>query len=63
MQAKRARLVLLEPFRERQTASFVAERTGARVVPLPIMPRGSGVDDYVAFVDDDVRTLAGAIAP
>src|SRR5262249_41975256 len=40
MQAAHVRAVVAEPFRERQTLDFVAEKTGAKVVVLPIMPEG-----------------------
>src|SRR5581483_8624262 len=61
MVAAKARLVLVEPFRERQTADFVAGKTEAKVVVLPIMPTGSGPDAYVAMIDEDVRRVAEAL--
>ena len=54
----KVRAILVEPYRERQTPDFVAGKTGAKVVVLPIMPEGK---DYVAFVDGDVRALAKAL--
>jgi ABC-type Zn uptake system ZnuABC Zn-binding protein ZnuA len=61
MQAAGVRLVLVEPYRSRQTADFVAEKTGARVVVLPIMPGSEDGGDYVAFIDHDVRELAAKL--
>jgi len=61
MQAEHARLILVEPFRERQTPDFIAEKTGARVVALPIMPDGKEVADYVGLIDHDVREVAAAL--
>jgi zinc/manganese transport system substrate-binding protein len=58
MQEAKVRAILIEPYRERQTPEFVAGKTGARVVVLPIMPEGK---DYVAFIDGDVRALAKAL--
>jgi len=60
MQAAKVRAILIEPYRERQTPEFVAGKTGAQVVVVPIMPEGR---DYIAFIDQDVRTLAKALAP
>jgi len=63
MQAAQVRAILIEPYRERQTPDFVATKTGARVVVLPIMPGGREATDYIGFIDHDVRTLAKALAP
>jgi zinc/manganese transport system substrate-binding protein len=62
MQAVQARLILVEPYRERQTAELVAEKTGARVVVLPIMPADAGKTAYVDLIDRDVRAIAAALA-
>jgi ABC-type Zn uptake system ZnuABC Zn-binding protein ZnuA len=62
MQAAGVRVILLEAFRERTSAEFTAERTGARIVVLPIMPGGE-VPDYVALLDHLVRKLAEACRP
>jgi ABC-type Zn uptake system ZnuABC Zn-binding protein ZnuA len=63
IQAAHVRAILIEPYRERQTPDFVAGKTGARVVVLPIMPTGKDTDSYLTFVDDNVRALAAALAP
>ena len=63
MQAAKVRAILIEPYRERQTPDFVAGKTGAQVVVLPIMPDGHDARDYVEFLDHDVRALAKALGP
>jgi zinc/manganese transport system substrate-binding protein len=62
MQAAGARVILIEPFRERGTPDFVAEKTGAGVLVLPIMPSGKQASDYLGLIDYDVRQIAGALA-
>lgn len=61
MKTLAARLVLAEPYREHQTADFVAEKTGAKVVALPIMPGGREAVDYIGLIDHDVRQVAEAL--
>jgi ABC-type Zn uptake system ZnuABC Zn-binding protein ZnuA len=63
MQAAKVRAILIEPFRERQTPDFVADKTGAKVVVLPIMPAGGDASDYIGLIDHDVHALAKALAP
>ena len=63
MQAAKVRAILIEPFRERQTPDFVASKTGATVVVLPIMPESRDAPDYIGLIDHDVRALAKALAP
>jgi len=60
MRGEHARLILIEPYRERNNPEFVAQNTGARVVVLPAMPDGKE-PDYVALIDADVRQLATAL--
>lgn len=54
------KLLLVEPNRERQIPDFVAEKSGARVLPLPIMPGGPEAPGYLDLIDFDVRQIAGA---
>jgi ABC-type Zn uptake system ZnuABC Zn-binding protein ZnuA len=61
MKAQNVRLIIVEPNRERQNPEFVAEKTGARVLLLPIMPGGEGTVDYIGLIDYDVRQVAGAV--
>jgi ABC-type Zn uptake system ZnuABC Zn-binding protein ZnuA len=63
MKAQDVRLIIAEPNRERQNPEFVAEKTGARLLLLPIMPGGEDTVDYVALIDYDVRQVAGALEP
>ena len=54
-------MVLADPFRERQTLDFVAEKTGAKVPLLPIMPDGKAAKDYLGLIDHAVHQLAEAL--
>jgi len=63
MQASGVRLIIAEPNRERQNPAFVAEKTGAQVLLLPIMPGGEESTDYVGLIDYNVRQVAGALGP
>jgi ABC-type Zn uptake system ZnuABC Zn-binding protein ZnuA len=63
MQTQGVRLILVETYRERDTPDFVAGKTGARVVPLPVMPGGPDAPDYVALIDYNVRRIAEAAKP
>jgi len=63
MQAQGVRLILLEPFRERKTPDFVAGKTGAKVVVLPIMPGGAEARDYLGLTDYNVKQLEAALKP
>lgn len=60
MRAEHVRLIVVEPFRERNNPQFVAENTGAKVLVLPAMPDGK--DDYLALLDADVHRLREALA-
>lgn len=60
MKAEGVRLILVETYRERETPDFVADKTGARVVPLPVMPGGQEAPDYVSLIDYIVRRIAEA---
>ena len=60
MRGEHARLILIEPYRERNNPEFVAQNTGARVVVLPAMPDGKDAA-YVALIDADVRQIAAAL--
>jgi ABC-type Zn uptake system ZnuABC Zn-binding protein ZnuA len=63
MKAAGVRLILIESYRERDTPDFVAEKTGARVLVLPIMPGGKEAPDYLALIDYIVRRVAEAAKP
>jgi ABC-type Zn uptake system ZnuABC Zn-binding protein ZnuA len=63
MKADGVRLVIIETYREHDTPNFVAEKTGARVVSLSIMPGDRDAPDYIALIDDDVRQITEALKP
>jgi zinc/manganese transport system substrate-binding protein len=60
MQSAKTKLILIEPNRERQVADFIADKTGARVVVLPIMPGVHEAAEYVDLIDYDLRQIAAA---
>lgn len=60
MQQDHVKLIVSEPNRERQNPEFVAEKTGARVVLLPIMPGGEEAPDYIDLINYDVHLIASA---
>jgi zinc/manganese transport system substrate-binding protein len=59
MKEANVRIIVIEPYRERSNPDFVAQSTGAKVLPLPAMPDGE--QSYVDFIDADVRALAAAV--
>ncbi len=61
MRTEQVRLIVIEPFRERSNADFVAQSTGARVLVLPAMPDGKDRPDYLALIDYDVRQVVDAL--
>jgi ABC-type Zn uptake system ZnuABC Zn-binding protein ZnuA len=61
MKADGVGLVFATAYFSPSHAEFVAERTGARVVPLAHQVGSRpGTDDYLAVVDWNVRELIGA---
>jgi len=57
-----AKVIVMEPYYDRRTADFVAQRTGARVLVLP--PSVGGVrtiTDYIQLMQNDVGQLAAAV--
>ncbi len=60
MQSTKVRLILIEPNRERQVPDFVAEKTGAKVLALPIMPGVAQAAEYIDLIDYDLRQIAAA---
>ena len=59
MKAQGVRLIVTEPNREQQNPAFIAEKTGAHVLLLPLMPGAEGTVDYVGLIDHNVRQVAG----
>ena len=57
-------LVVREPQFPEKVPRLIAERTGADLVTLPIMPGGvQGTDTYIAMMDYIVGALQGVPAP
>jgi len=63
MQQAQAKLIVIEPNRERQVADFVADKTGATVLTLPIMPGVPEAAEYLDLIDLLVRRITGAPTP
>jgi ABC-type Zn uptake system ZnuABC Zn-binding protein ZnuA len=62
MKASGVKAVIASPYYDPRHARFVAEATGARVAPLSHQVGGRPeATDYLATVDYNVRTLAGAL--
>ena len=62
MKREGVKLILIEQFRERKIPEFVAERTGARVVILPIMVGAlKETSDYVAHFDYIINQIVAAL--
>jgi zinc/manganese transport system substrate-binding protein len=63
VQARRAKVVLQEPFYSTKAAEFVASRTGAAVLVAASMTGGSPeAKDYLAMLDDVIVRLGKALA-
>jgi ABC-type Zn uptake system ZnuABC Zn-binding protein ZnuA len=62
MQAQGAKLILASAYYDPRHAQFVAQNTGARVVPLANQVGArEGTEDYISMVDYNVRQLATAL--
>ncbi|MBW7898992.1 Manganese ABC transporter substrate-binding lipoprotein precursor [Candidatus Brocadiaceae bacterium B188] len=62
MKNEGVKLILIEQFRERKIPEFVSERTGAKVVILPIMVGGQKeVQDYIALFDYTINQIVTAL--
>lgn len=57
-----AKVIIMEPFYDRKTADVVARQTGAQVLVLPPSVGGvKGIEDYIALMQHDIRTVAAAV--
>jgi ABC-type Zn uptake system ZnuABC Zn-binding protein ZnuA len=57
-----ARVIVMEPYYDRRTADFVAQRTGIRVLVLPPSVGGvRSITDYIQLMQHDVAQLAAAV--
>ncbi|GAN33856.1 MAG: zinc ABC transporter substrate-binding protein [Candidatus Brocadia sp. AMX2] len=62
MKNEGVQLILIEQFRERKIPEFVAERTGAKVVVLPIMVGGQKeIEDYLSLFDYTINQIVMAL--
>ena len=61
MKADKVKVILMEPFYERQSAQTVADKTGAKVIIVPNAPNEQ-VKDYIAMLDNIVTKLTEALS-
>jgi zinc/manganese transport system substrate-binding protein len=62
MKNERIKVILVEPWNDRQLAARVAEEAGARaIVMASSVGAVNGADDYIAAMDYNVNTLARAL--
>jgi ABC-type Zn uptake system ZnuABC Zn-binding protein ZnuA len=63
MKADHVPLVVREPQFSEKVPRLIAEKTGAALVTLPIMPGGvSGTDTYIAMMDYIIKSIKTALA-
>lgn len=62
IKAQHIRVIIMEPYFDRKTPDFIAERTGAKVVVLyPSVGGKPGLDDYFKLFDYDINELTKAL--
>lgn len=62
MKNEGVKLIIIEDFREHKIPEFVADRTGAKIVIIPIMVEGlNETNDYVALFDYIVKQIVTAL--
>lgn len=62
MKAEGVKLVLTVPWYEERTPRALAEATGAKVVPIALLPGAyPGTDDYFGWMDYNVEAIAKAL--
>jgi ABC-type Zn uptake system ZnuABC Zn-binding protein ZnuA len=61
MKSEKARVILMEPFYNRDDAEAVAKKTGAKVVIVPNAVNEQ-VKDYIAMLDNVVTRLSNALS-
>jgi ABC-type Zn uptake system ZnuABC Zn-binding protein ZnuA len=63
VKARQARVILASPYFDPRHASWVAERTGARIAPMAHQEGSrAGADDYLDTIDYNVRAVLNAVA-
>lgn len=64
MKNEGVKLIIIEQFRERRIPEFVASRTGAKIVIVPIMVGGQKeTKDYLALFDYIIKQIVSALKP
>jgi ABC-type Zn uptake system ZnuABC Zn-binding protein ZnuA len=62
IKAQRIKAILMEPYFDRKTPDFIAERTGAKVVVIyPSVGGKAGLDDYFKLFDYNIAELLKAL--
>jgi ABC-type Zn uptake system ZnuABC Zn-binding protein ZnuA len=62
MQAQEVKIILASAYYDPRHAQFIAQNTGAKVVPLANQVSArADTDDYISMVDYNVRQLALAL--
>lgn len=62
MNREGVKLIIIEDFRERKTPEFVASKTGAKIIVLPIMVGGrKETKDYISFFDYNINQVVFAL--
>lgn len=62
IKAQKIKALLMEPYFDRKTPNFIAERTGAKVVVIyPSVGGKPGLDDYFKLFDYDIGELIKAL--
>jgi len=62
MKEQKVKVILMEPYFDRKTPDFIAQRTGAQVVVMyPSVGGTPGVDDYLKLFDRNIADLTKAL--
>jgi len=62
IKAQKIKVIIMEPYFDRKTPDFIADKTGAKVVVLyPSVGGKPGLDDYFKLFDYDVSELVKAL--
>jgi ABC-type Zn uptake system ZnuABC Zn-binding protein ZnuA len=62
MQAEKVGIILTSAYYDPRHAHFLAQHTGAKIVPMAHQVGARpGTDDYLSMIDYDVRQLVAAL--
>jgi len=62
MKEQKVKVILMEPYFDRKTPEFIAQRTGAQVVVMyPSVGGAPGIDDYLKLFDRNIADLIKAL--